>query len=221
MACGVPVGPRGVVWLPVGLVGCLWAPPDAPPTPQAPWGEQQVPLLFSVFCGLLVASSYHLSRQSSDPALLWWGSGGDRGSGEGTGTSRVPGGGVYRRNREDWGAAGGSRGEAGDRGSPDAWVPWGGGTGGYLGGSFGVGGPMGRLGWVLDAWVPSLGVCVGVLDAWVPSLMVGGCPRRLGPPPTGPSSGPSCSPSWRAAVPRGRRAAKSGTPSPSSCVPPW
>ncbi|KAM9259560.1 LOW QUALITY PROTEIN: pecanex-like protein 3, partial [Morus bassanus] len=38
---------------------------------QAPWGEQQVPLLFSVFCGLLVAASYHLSRQSSDPALLW------------------------------------------------------------------------------------------------------------------------------------------------------
>lgn len=38
---------------------------------QAPWGEQQVPLLFSVFCGLLVAASYHLSRQSSDPGLLW------------------------------------------------------------------------------------------------------------------------------------------------------
>nr|XP_014349145.1 PREDICTED: pecanex-like protein 3 [Latimeria chalumnae] len=36
-----------------------------------PWEAQHVPLLFSVFCGLLVALSYHLSRQSSDPAVLW------------------------------------------------------------------------------------------------------------------------------------------------------
>uniref|UniRef100_A0A669BUC8 Pecanex-like protein n=1 Tax=Oreochromis niloticus TaxID=8128 RepID=A0A669BUC8_ORENI len=28
-------------------------------------------LLFSVFCGLLLALSYHLSRQSSDPTILW------------------------------------------------------------------------------------------------------------------------------------------------------
>ncbi|KAB0407477.1 hypothetical protein E2I00_007649, partial [Balaenoptera physalus] len=33
--------------------------------------EQHVPVLFSVFCGLLVALSYHLSRQSSDPTVLW------------------------------------------------------------------------------------------------------------------------------------------------------
>ncbi|XP_064359258.1 pecanex-like protein 3 isoform X2 [Dromaius novaehollandiae] len=38
---------------------------------KAPWGDQHVPVLFSVFCGLLVASSYHLSRQSSDPTVLW------------------------------------------------------------------------------------------------------------------------------------------------------
>uniref|UniRef100_A0A8C1FE98 Pecanex-like protein n=1 Tax=Cyprinus carpio carpio TaxID=630221 RepID=A0A8C1FE98_CYPCA len=30
-----------------------------------------VPVLFSVFCGLLLALSYHLSRQSSDPTILW------------------------------------------------------------------------------------------------------------------------------------------------------
>lgn len=41
-------------------------------SPQAPWPEQHVPVLFSVFCGLLVALSYHLSRQSSDPTVLWW-----------------------------------------------------------------------------------------------------------------------------------------------------
>lgn len=39
---------------------------------QTPWPEQHVPVLFSVFCGLLVALSYHLSRQSSDPTVLWW-----------------------------------------------------------------------------------------------------------------------------------------------------
>uniref|UniRef100_A0A8C0JAF1 Pecanex-like protein n=1 Tax=Chelonoidis abingdonii TaxID=106734 RepID=A0A8C0JAF1_CHEAB len=37
---------------------------------KAPWGDQHVPVLFSVFCGLLVALSYHLSRQSSDPTVL-------------------------------------------------------------------------------------------------------------------------------------------------------
>lgn len=41
-------------------------------SPQTPWPEQHVPVLFSVFCGLLVALSYHLSRQSSDPTVLWW-----------------------------------------------------------------------------------------------------------------------------------------------------
>lgn len=40
--------------------------------PQSPWPEQHVPVIFSVFCGLLVALSYHLSRQSSDPTVLWW-----------------------------------------------------------------------------------------------------------------------------------------------------
>uniref|UniRef100_A0A452S4E5 Pecanex-like protein n=1 Tax=Ursus americanus TaxID=9643 RepID=A0A452S4E5_URSAM len=39
---------------------------------KTPWPEQHVPVLFSVFCGLLVALSYHLSRQSSDPTVLWW-----------------------------------------------------------------------------------------------------------------------------------------------------
>ncbi|XP_030637954.1 pecanex-like protein 1 [Chanos chanos] len=38
---------------------------------RAPWGEAHVPVLFSVFCGLLLALSYHLSRQSSDPTILW------------------------------------------------------------------------------------------------------------------------------------------------------
>uniref|UniRef100_A0A8D0L6T7 Pecanex-like protein n=1 Tax=Sphenodon punctatus TaxID=8508 RepID=A0A8D0L6T7_SPHPU len=38
---------------------------------KVPWGDQHVPVLFSVFCGLLVALSYHLSRQSSDPTVLW------------------------------------------------------------------------------------------------------------------------------------------------------
>nr|XP_033807906.1 LOW QUALITY PROTEIN: pecanex-like protein 1 [Geotrypetes seraphini] len=35
-----------------------------------PWDAQHVPVLFSIFCGLLVAVSYHLSRQSSDPSVL-------------------------------------------------------------------------------------------------------------------------------------------------------
>uniref|UniRef100_A0A671PVU1 Pecanex-like protein n=1 Tax=Sinocyclocheilus anshuiensis TaxID=1608454 RepID=A0A671PVU1_9TELE len=34
-------------------------------------GKAHVPVLFSVFCGLLLALSYHLSRQSSDPTILW------------------------------------------------------------------------------------------------------------------------------------------------------
>uniref|UniRef100_A0A8C4GKI2 Pecanex-like protein n=1 Tax=Dicentrarchus labrax TaxID=13489 RepID=A0A8C4GKI2_DICLA len=38
---------------------------------SAPWGDAHVPVLFSVFCGLLLALSYHLSRQSSDPTILW------------------------------------------------------------------------------------------------------------------------------------------------------
>ncbi|XP_059574358.1 pecanex-like protein 3 isoform X3 [Alligator mississippiensis] len=38
---------------------------------KAPWSDQHVPILFSVFCGLLVALCYHLSRQSSDPTVLW------------------------------------------------------------------------------------------------------------------------------------------------------
>uniref|UniRef100_A0A8C9WFD5 Pecanex-like protein n=1 Tax=Scleropages formosus TaxID=113540 RepID=A0A8C9WFD5_SCLFO len=38
---------------------------------SAPWDELHVPVLFSVFCGLLLALSYHLSRQSSDPTVLW------------------------------------------------------------------------------------------------------------------------------------------------------
>uniref|UniRef100_A0A8D2IX46 Pecanex-like protein n=1 Tax=Varanus komodoensis TaxID=61221 RepID=A0A8D2IX46_VARKO len=32
------------------------------------WDGQHIPVLFSVFCGMLVAISYHLSRQSSDPS---------------------------------------------------------------------------------------------------------------------------------------------------------
>uniref|UniRef100_A0A8C3G4Q5 Pecanex-like protein n=1 Tax=Cyclopterus lumpus TaxID=8103 RepID=A0A8C3G4Q5_CYCLU len=38
---------------------------------NAPWGDAHVPVLFSVFCGLLLALCYHLSRQSSDPTILW------------------------------------------------------------------------------------------------------------------------------------------------------
>ncbi|XP_052007085.1 pecanex-like protein 1 isoform X2 [Xyrauchen texanus] len=34
------------------------------------WEPPHIPVLFSVFCGLLVAVSYHLSRQSSDPSVL-------------------------------------------------------------------------------------------------------------------------------------------------------
>ncbi|XP_006898117.1 PREDICTED: pecanex-like protein 2-like, partial [Elephantulus edwardii] len=37
---------------------------------KEPWSAQHIPALFSAFCGLLVALSYHLSRQSSDPAVL-------------------------------------------------------------------------------------------------------------------------------------------------------
>ncbi|XP_028678175.1 pecanex-like protein 1 isoform X2 [Erpetoichthys calabaricus] len=37
---------------------------------EEPWDAQHIPALFSVFCGLLVAFSYHLSRQSSDPSVL-------------------------------------------------------------------------------------------------------------------------------------------------------
>ncbi|XP_030050846.1 pecanex-like protein 2 [Microcaecilia unicolor] len=33
------------------------------------WDAQHIPALFSAFCGLLVALSYHLSRQSSDPSI--------------------------------------------------------------------------------------------------------------------------------------------------------
>ncbi|KAB0394374.1 hypothetical protein E2I00_002161, partial [Balaenoptera physalus] len=35
------------------------------------WDGQHIPVLFSVFCGLSVAVSYHLSRQSSDPSVLF------------------------------------------------------------------------------------------------------------------------------------------------------
>ncbi|XP_044293079.1 pecanex-like protein 1 isoform X3 [Varanus komodoensis] len=35
------------------------------------WDGQHIPVLFSVFCGMLVAISYHLSRQSSDPSVLF------------------------------------------------------------------------------------------------------------------------------------------------------
>ncbi|KAG8126082.1 hypothetical protein E2320_021452 [Naja naja] len=35
------------------------------------WDGQHIPVLFSVFCGTLVALSYHLSRQSSDPSVLF------------------------------------------------------------------------------------------------------------------------------------------------------
>lgn len=37
---------------------------------QDSWDGQHIPVLFSIFCGLLVAMSYHLSRQSSDPSVL-------------------------------------------------------------------------------------------------------------------------------------------------------
>ncbi|XP_069065060.1 pecanex-like protein 1 isoform X2 [Pleurodeles waltl] len=36
-----------------------------------PWDAQHIPVLFSIFCGVLVAVSYHLSRQSSDPSVLF------------------------------------------------------------------------------------------------------------------------------------------------------
>ncbi|KAL7987560.1 hypothetical protein Chor_006479, partial [Crotalus horridus] len=37
---------------------------------KEPWDAQHIPALFSAFCGLLVALSYHLSRHSSDPSVL-------------------------------------------------------------------------------------------------------------------------------------------------------
>uniref|UniRef100_A0A452IT14 Pecanex-like protein n=1 Tax=Gopherus agassizii TaxID=38772 RepID=A0A452IT14_9SAUR len=37
---------------------------------KEPWDARHIPALFSAFCGLLVALSYHLSRQSSDPSVL-------------------------------------------------------------------------------------------------------------------------------------------------------
>ncbi|KAG8444545.1 hypothetical protein GDO86_009635 [Hymenochirus boettgeri] len=36
---------------------------------QEPWDLRHIPALFSAFCGLLLAFSYHLSRQSSDPSF--------------------------------------------------------------------------------------------------------------------------------------------------------
>uniref|UniRef100_A0A8C1T8V6 Pecanex-like protein n=1 Tax=Cyprinus carpio TaxID=7962 RepID=A0A8C1T8V6_CYPCA len=38
---------------------------------KEPWDEQHIPALFSGFCALLVVLSYHLSRQSSDPSVLF------------------------------------------------------------------------------------------------------------------------------------------------------
>ncbi|KAI2657786.1 Pecanex-like protein 2 [Labeo rohita] len=38
---------------------------------KEPWDEQHIPALFSGFCALLVVLSYHLSRQSSDPSVLY------------------------------------------------------------------------------------------------------------------------------------------------------
>ncbi|XP_053358664.1 pecanex-like protein 1 [Clarias gariepinus] len=38
---------------------------------KEPWNEQHIPALFSGFCALLVALSYHLSRQGSDPSVLF------------------------------------------------------------------------------------------------------------------------------------------------------
>ncbi|KAM4694247.1 pecanex-like protein 2 [Discoglossus pictus] len=37
---------------------------------KEPWDIRHIPALFSAFCGILVALSYHLSRQSSDPSIL-------------------------------------------------------------------------------------------------------------------------------------------------------
>ncbi|KAE8602069.1 hypothetical protein XENTR_v10013871 [Xenopus tropicalis] len=37
---------------------------------KEPWDIRHTPALFSAFCGLLIALSYHLSRQSSDPSVL-------------------------------------------------------------------------------------------------------------------------------------------------------
>ncbi|XP_036684519.1 pecanex-like protein 2 isoform X4 [Balaenoptera musculus] len=44
--------------------------PDPASPIHEPWSTQHIPALFSAFCGLLVALSYHLSRQSSDPSVL-------------------------------------------------------------------------------------------------------------------------------------------------------
>ncbi|XP_028658919.1 pecanex-like protein 1 isoform X1 [Erpetoichthys calabaricus] len=38
---------------------------------KAPWDDLHVPVLFSVFSGLLLSMSYHLSRQSSDFTVFW------------------------------------------------------------------------------------------------------------------------------------------------------
>lgn len=61
-----------LTWVQPGLHAYLTSPDQHGFSPQTPWPEQHVPVLFSVFCGLLVALSYHLSRQSSDPTVLWW-----------------------------------------------------------------------------------------------------------------------------------------------------
>ncbi|RXN25420.1 pecanex 2 [Labeo rohita] len=45
--------------------------PDAASPTHEPWDEQHIPALFSGFCALLVVLSYHLSRQSSDPSVLY------------------------------------------------------------------------------------------------------------------------------------------------------
>ena len=34
--------------------------------------SQEQHILFSIYCGLLVAFSYHLSRYASDPAVMWY-----------------------------------------------------------------------------------------------------------------------------------------------------
>ena len=50
--------------------GCVRVCPCVCVSLQETWEPQHIPVLFSVFCGLLVAVSYHLSRQSSDPSVL-------------------------------------------------------------------------------------------------------------------------------------------------------
>ncbi|XP_072415944.1 pecanex-like protein 2 isoform X2 [Chiloscyllium punctatum] len=49
---------------------CVAAVPEPPFCSKIPWDAQHIPVLFSAYCGLLVACSYHLSRQSSEPAAL-------------------------------------------------------------------------------------------------------------------------------------------------------